>query len=63
MTHSYKTPEENVAMGIIDIDVEGKNDGTNYWCTTTFHFKITDKREDVLARVMRGFDIVRKNIK
>jgi len=60
--HSAKIPAENVSMGIIDVDAKGGEGGTHYWCTTTFHFKITDKREDLIAKAMQAFDIAQRNL-
>lgn len=55
-------PDNQVSMGIVSNDMKGKEDGTTYWCTTTFQFKITDKRETIIAKTMEAFDIAQKNL-
>lgn len=56
-------PEEKISMGIKELDPKGEENGTEYWCTTTFYFKITDKREDIAKKALQAFDIAQKNLK
>jgi len=55
-------PQEKVALGIIDVDAKGQNGGTHYWATVTYHFKVTDTREDVIKKAIEAYDIVQKNL-
>lgn len=58
----HTIPDNKVSMGIVSNDMDGKEGGTNHWCTITFQFKIADKREAVIAKVMEAFDIAQKNL-
>jgi hypothetical protein len=54
---------EKISIRIHDLDPKGENKGTEYFCTASFYFKVTDTREDVIKKLIEGFDIVQSNLK
>jgi hypothetical protein len=49
-------PDEAMATGIIDVDMNGKLGGTQCWCTHTFYYQTTDTREVLAKKLLEGFD-------
>jgi hypothetical protein len=52
--------KQTVKLAVIDNDVKGENGGTLHECV--IQFRVTDTKEDFLAKATEAFDIVKKNL-
>ena len=51
---------QSIRLGVTDNDEKGVNGGTEHECT--FHFRVTDTKEDVINKAMLAWQIIHDNL-